>query len=91
MRESRTSGSVRGARDNPRPYRYPLSAEPRNTTKWVARASQARGSRDYPFQTATRHITFPMLRMDCGRYLIISAHPAGRRCCVATNRGASSG
>jgi hypothetical protein len=23
MRESRTSGSVRGARDNPRPYRYP--------------------------------------------------------------------
>jgi hypothetical protein len=22
MRESRTSGSVRGARDNPRPYRY---------------------------------------------------------------------
>jgi len=32
MRESRTSGSVRGARDNPRPYRYPLSTEQRNTT-----------------------------------------------------------
>jgi hypothetical protein len=26
MRESRTSGSVRGARDNPRPYRYRVSA-----------------------------------------------------------------
>jgi hypothetical protein len=25
MRESRTSGSVRGARDNPRPYRYHFS------------------------------------------------------------------
>jgi hypothetical protein len=32
----------------------PLSAEPRNPTKWVAKTIQARGGRDYPFQMATR-------------------------------------
>jgi hypothetical protein len=33
MRESRTSGSVRGAWGNSRPYRDPLAAEPRNTNE----------------------------------------------------------